>query len=364
MDILTYEMDSKQCEGWWGDFVWYDEPPPRTHRVATLRGLTDRLGWEIFTLTPLDQPWLFDEIWENSNPDIETFLMDIRHNLMRQNPKTGKYVGISEKAIERFESVLTDEEKQVRRHGRFTHLAGRIFKGWDRKVHLFNRRDMWTVEGTGSKIDGEPPAHWPRMMLIDPHDRKPDCVIWVTKDPDYGTKYIYRELMNKNSDATFKTTCRDIRDKEVDGRDTVMYRIMDPNFGPKRQGNSGMDVRKTFEAESQNIGYPMRFTFGDDHKELGRKAVNELFWYDKEMPISIINQPGLLIADDCVNCIYQIEHYVWDEYKLGAMEKDVKEKPKDLNTDFPDLLHYMALYNWRDNPAEVSPGCGNAYGGN
>jgi len=62
-DIVTYEQKSEVCEGWSGDFAWYDEPPPRSHRIATVRGLTDRFGFEIFTLTPLKEAYLFDEIY-------------------------------------------------------------------------------------------------------------------------------------------------------------------------------------------------------------------------------------------------------------------------------------------------------------
>jgi hypothetical protein len=62
-DIITYEQSQDVAEGWSGDFAWYDEPPPRGHRIATARGLMDFDGWEIFTLTPLKEAWLFDEIF-------------------------------------------------------------------------------------------------------------------------------------------------------------------------------------------------------------------------------------------------------------------------------------------------------------
>lgn len=358
-DILSYEQDSKVCEGWNGDFVWYDEPPPRSHRVATLRGLTDRLGWEIFTLTPLDQPWLYDEIWDKNNPNIETFLMDIRHNIHRMNPLSGRYIGLTPEAIERFEDSLTDEEKQVRRHGKFTHLAGRIWKVWERKIHTFNRKTLWDPKTNGKVlVAGEPPRDWQRVFLIDPHDRKPCAGLWVAKDPMYGTLYVWREMWQA---GTFEDSVAFIRDKEMEARDKIDYRIMDPNFGPKRQGNTGKDVRTTFEEAGRALNYPIRFIYGDDHKALGRKMVEKLLFWDKDQPMSIINRPGLFVADDCVNAIYMIEHYIWDDYKNANMDKDVKEEPKDLNTDFPDLLHYLALFTWRDKPAELSRGWGNAY---
>ncbi len=66
LDIVTYEQDSAVCEGCTNDFAHYDEPPPITHRVATARGLMARNGWEIFTLTPLREAWIFDKIFQQS----------------------------------------------------------------------------------------------------------------------------------------------------------------------------------------------------------------------------------------------------------------------------------------------------------
>ena len=66
-DIVTYEQDIGVCEGWAGDFLWYDEPPPQGHRIASARGLIDRNGWEIFTLTPLREAWIYDQLYMRSN---------------------------------------------------------------------------------------------------------------------------------------------------------------------------------------------------------------------------------------------------------------------------------------------------------
>lgn len=71
-DVVTYEQDSRVCEGYTGKFVWYDEPPPHQHRIAAARGLMVYSGWEIFTLTPLREPWLYDELFANKNSTVVT----------------------------------------------------------------------------------------------------------------------------------------------------------------------------------------------------------------------------------------------------------------------------------------------------
>jgi len=64
-----------------------------------------------------------------------------------------------------------------------------------------------------------------------------------------------------------------------------------------------------------------------------------------------------------VQTIYQVEHYIWDDFKHSS-DRDPKEKPKDINTHFPDLFHYMALDNWQGAKAEIIEGPGSFYGVN
>ena len=73
-----------------------------------------------------------------------------------------------------------------------------------------------------------------------------------------------------------------------------------------------------------------------------------------------MNHPRIRIAKDMKECIYQIEHYVWDDFK-GGVEQDPKEKPKNLNTHFPDLFHYFALSNFGWTRPKMSQGTGNFY---
>lgn len=352
-DIMTYEMDPSQCESWHGHWIHWDEPPPRAHRIASARGLTDYMGWEWFTFTPLSEPWIFDEIWMNE--EVFCVTCDIRHNLRRHNPLSNLMIGITAQSIEEFEKKLTPEEVEARSHGKFMYLAGRIWKKWNRAVHTYDR-SMWKQGEKGVEIDGQPPKRWPRIMLIDPHDRKKAAILWVAKEPEYGLLYAYREGW---VDGIFKEVVKFIRDAELENRDKIQLRLMDPNFGPKKQGNTGRTVAQDFEYEADKAHYPMKFMFGNDNKAKGRKAVAELMYYDEKENVSIVNRPNLYVAKDMHECIYQVEHYIWDEYKHG--ERDPKEKPKDKSTDFPDLLHYLALFDWGAINAEVVYGPGSMY---
>jgi len=156
-DILTHEQSTEQFEGWRGHVAWFDEPPPRDKYVATLRGLVDYSGRHWLTLTPLTQPWIYDEVYTNPDPQTFCVTIDIRENTY-----------LSESAIKEFENSLTHEEKEARLHGKFMHLSGLIYKEFTTETHVI-----------------EPPVikpHWSRYMAIDPHERTPTAVLWVAVD--------------------------------------------------------------------------------------------------------------------------------------------------------------------------------------
>jgi phage terminase large subunit-like protein len=355
-DVMSYEQEVDLAEGWSGDWALFDEPPPREMYIATARGLVDTDGLTLFTLTPLKEPWLFDEIYNSKNQDVFSVLCDLRHNLERYNPLSYQMIGLKEAAIRKFEMKLTEEERETRLHGKFRYLAGRIWKEWDRDIHTFDRR-KWVKGKENVIVDGEPPHHWPRCLIVDPHDRNPHALLWVAID-ETEEAWAYREAYL--AEHTIEAVVEHIKRVELFNRERVALRILDPNFGPKKYANSGNTVRDEFEMAGKKLNYPVRFTFGDDHKEVARKAVAELLKFDAKKPLSLLNHPRLHVANDLKECIYQVEHYIWDEFKLS--DKDPKEKPKDINTHFPDLLQYFSLSKFRWTKPKMHEGAGSFYG--
>jgi len=359
-DIMTYEQDPFSAEGWDGDWLWFDEPPPRAMYIAAARGLVDNEGLCWFSLTPLKEPWLFDEIYCSKNPNVFSVICDMRHNLARVNPLSGEMIGLSEPAIQKYEMKLTEEERETRTHGKFRFLAGRIWKEWDREVHTFDRNKEWPLDRKkGVIVAGEPPIHWPRALFLDPHDRMPHALLWVACD-DAGDYVAYREAWLE--DALLEDIVKHIKDKEVSVKERVLMRVLDPNFGPRIYGNSKLTVRDELEKAGREQQYPVRFTYGNDNKDVGRKEFASLLRYDRSKPIGFLNHPRFRVANDLRNFIYQIEHYIWDDYKsTSANTRDPKERPKDINTHFPDLCHYLALSKFERYKPALIEGRGNFY---
>lgn len=357
-DIMTYESDPFLAEGWDGDWVWFDEPPPRSMYIAATRGLIDSEGLCWFSLTPLKEPWLFDEIYNSRNKNVFSVVCDMRHNLERVNPLSGFKIGLTERAIRKFEMKLTEEERETRAHGKFRYLAGRVWKSWDRATHTFNRFKEWPLDRKrGIIVDGEPPVHWPRAMLLDPHDRKPQALLWVACD-EAGDYWAYRE--GWLSEALPADVANYIKESETFTKERVLVRIIDPNFGPKKYGNTGLTCREEFEKAGADVFHPIRFVYGDDNVPLGHKKFGALLRFDTTRPISFANHPKFRAADDLKEFIYQIEHYVWDDYK-SVDARDPKEKVKDINTDFPSLCRYLSLSNFEQYKPEIYEGQGNFY---
>lgn len=355
-DCMTYEQSTDSAEGASQDWIWFDEPPPRAMYIAATRGLIDNDGICLFSLTPLKEPWLFDEIYNSKNDSVFSVLCDVRHNLQRYNPLSKKMIGVKEEAIFKYEMKLTEEERESRMHGKFRYLAGRIWKEWDREVHTFDR-SKWIQGKEGVIVDGQPPVHWPRMQLIDPHDRNPHALLWIALD-DVGDYWAYREAWLKG--YLIEDVVAHIKKVELGARERIQQRIIDPNFGPKIYANKGLTVRDEFEQAGRQQQYNIRFTFGDDHQELGRKAFANLLRYDSSKPLSLLNHPKFHVSNDMKECIYQIEHYIWDEYRSG-IDRDPKEKPKDINTHFPALCIYFSNSNFSFKKPQVIEGRGNFY---
>ena len=356
MELMSYEQDADDAEGWAGDGVLFDEPPPRPIYIATSRGLIDSGGLTLFTLTPLKEPWLFDEIYNSKSKNVFTVLCDIRHNLIRKNPLTNQWVGLLEENIRAFEEQLTEEEREARLHGKFRYLCGRIWKEWDRDIHTFDR-NIWIKGKDNVIVSGQPPIHWPRCMIIDPHDRNPMTLLWVALD-ETNQSWFYREAWLP--EHTIRDVVEHVKKVELECREKIQLRLMDPNFGPKKYANTGISVREEFEKAARDVNFPMRFTLANDNKEVARKTVSDMLKFDSSKTISFSNHPMWQFANDLKECVYQIEHYLWDEYKSG-MVKDPKEKPIDKNTHFPDTMQYYANSHFRWTIPEIHEGVGNFY---
>ena len=313
-DILTHEQNTEQFEGWKGHIAWFDEPPPRDKYIATLRGLVDYQGRHWLTLTPLTQPWIYDDIYVKAdNKRIFCIITDIR-----DNPH------LAPEAIIEFEKALTEEEKEARIHGKFLHLTGLVYKEFNADIHIC------------------PPVfvkkHWTRYFAIDPHERTPTACLWFAVD-DQDNHWVYDELWLP--DMSIEQISHAIHAQEGDLKPHV--RLIDPHMDKENELAGKFNIRK--ELMKHGI-YCQR---GSSDPYLGKQRIKHALkpFYSHLKGTEIAQ---LHISSDCRNVINEFQHYIWDNYKRSD-EYNLKERAKKKDDHFMDCLRY--IYNYQ--PRYVVP---------
>jgi len=310
-DILTHEQSTEQFEGWRGHVAWFDEPPPRDKYVATLRGLVDYSGRHWLTLTPLTQPWIYDEIYTATDKNY-TFVVtiDITENTY-----------LTKEAIADFERSLTHEEKEARLHGKFMHLSGLIYKEFLAETHVVEPMEIQ--------------PHWTRYMAIDPHERTPTAVLWLAVD-EKDNHYLYDELWLRDMDI--KQISQAILSQE--GILPADVRLIDPHADKDNVVAGGFNVRKEL------MKYGVFTQRANSDPMLGKARIRKALTprYSAILKRSI---PQLYVSSYCSQTVYEFQHYIWDEYRRNKEEYDKKEVAKKKNDHFMDCLRYIYNYDPR-----------------
>lgn len=180
-NILSGQQDKLVFEGWVGNWSWIDEPCSQDIYNATRRGLLKNEGDLWFTLTPLTEPWLFNDLYQpwvaGERDDMAFFRIDIWDNAV----SNGGY--IPDAAIKDFIKDLPEDEREARIHGNFRFLSGRIYPQYDPNIHVVKEFPI--------------PKDWPVWEGIDPHLQKEHAYCqWAISPNDeiYVCKEIYEKV--------------------------------------------------------------------------------------------------------------------------------------------------------------------------
>jgi hypothetical protein len=312
IDLVTHDMDTQSLEGWQGHWIWCDEPPPRDKWVASMRGLIRLAGRVWLTCTPLEEPWMYDELYINTN--YFSINIDIADNTY-----------LSKDEVQKFSDMLNEDEKEARLHGRFMHLSGLTFKEFDVKTHI---KDSLPEDA----------KTWPRWQIVDPHTRKPFAIIYGAVDP-IGRKWIYDEWPKekfhtmRNSQYTptdYKHLFSDIE------KDVVIYRrIMDGRFCKQPMGAGGDSLLEIFD----DLG--VHFEPSYITTTLGTTDPGYLKLKDALRVSMVTSEPDLFVTKNCHNVIYSFQHNTWQNFRDDSM--GIKEKPSEFAKDFLDVIRYWFM---------------------
>ena len=296
IDLMSYDQEVTKFESFDADLAWFDEPPPYEVYEAVRRGLIDRQGSMLFTMTPLREPWIYNTFYV---PYMEGALKDTAIFELRSdcNPY------ISEEEIEDLKKEWDEETIKTRIEGKFRHLSGLIYT-FDRTVHLIPYFD-W-------------PKEWPVWMCIDPHPKKPHAITWLGVTPR-DQLVVIDEL---KAACTIAELAVKIREKETKNR----YRIVDRLCDTSIKALDRMDQWKLLA----DARITCRFPHKHDRVMPGIEKVQGLLRTrtDHEgLPYS-----DLVFRDNCRGHIKEIMSYVWHESG---------EKPQKTDDDYMDNVRYI-----------------------
>jgi len=355
--LRSYDQDADTFEGI--DYHWlhWDEPPKVQIYRATERGkiVTNAPSW--FTMTPLKEPYIYDElslkapfddeidvirgeIWDNCMDWCYKCDLDIPENkegerIVKRCPACKRIMGFILKAgIDEYLKTLDPEEREAREKGIWRHLSGLVYKTFD--------RDNTTYE------DFQVPRNWMKIEGMDPHDAAPTCYLFGAVSPEeievQGRRrhriYFFNHLQLKGD---LDGIVRQIKvTREQHGYQYPAVIKLDEKYGERTQLEGRCWER---ELRDRGLGNITLSQSKPGDVELGHKIVRE-YLKPHYSTLTGQNKPGILFAKNgCGGQGGPIHHMTNYQYKPGA------DKPQNEYKDFPDIVRYICM----DEPVYKSP---------
>lgn len=226
--FFTYTQDRDVLGGQDLDYAAMDEHGPYTHFLELMARLSDRNGMMILTYTPEEgMTWEREEIIEASeiNPDRVKYWMFSIYG----NPHLDK------KGVEEFAATIKDPNmRRAKLYGEHVLLTGAVIPGFNEQRSIVP--------------DFEIPAHWPRSLILDPHDRTPHAVLWMAWD-EKDNCYVYRTMKRR---ATMPELVEAIRVASAGER--IDCRICDEaNDGDEKDNRGNKSIMEELRDEGMSF---------------------------------------------------------------------------------------------------------------
>lgn len=335
IDLFSYEQDAGEMAGPTLGLLGFNEPPPEDlwrEGMARMR----KGGIVPVCMTSLaTNPWVVDSILGKANgKDIRVLYSGVEENC-KQHGINGH---LEHDQIEKILAQYDPDEREARSSGKPLSMSGRIFKGFDRSVHV-------------AKDEFEPPSEGVSIgMACDPAIAKPLAMLWRYVDAA-GVLHYYDEYPEtafegaKDSNLTVTDYAAIIKAKEA-GR-TISNRILDRHFGTARRSLGSATLKEEFS--NAGIDFDDSYSMGEEI-ETGILRIKELLRWDTSKPQDALNRPRIRISPKCRNLISALERWGRDP-KTG--------KPLEAYKDFIDVLRYDVMSNpavevqrdWSGSPA-------------
>ena len=292
---MSAEQENIVFEGMKLDHSWLDEPSRRDIFIALLRGLMMSGGHIWYSCTPLEEPWMYEELYlpgmSGKDSDIEIF-----------EGSTDENTHFPDSEKEKFYKRLTEDEIETRRYGKFKHLTGRVFKEYRPDIHKIEPFDV--------------PSHWPVWVSIDPHRNKPHAVLYLAVSPQ-NHKYVVNEIFVK---CTIKELGEQIL--ELNQQYTIVNILGDTSL--QEDGWGRVSARELLE----EVGVRVKLAQKKNLRASGIMLMNQTF-KDNE----------LFIFNTCVRTHKELTLNIYKRNKRD--EQNVMEEPEKKYDEMIDNIRYI-----------------------
>ena len=163
------------------DFVWFDEEPDKDVYEECVMRVLDRCGDVWCTMTPLKGlTWVYEDIYMSDDPDVWYTTMDWSDNPYLDTAETS-----------RLERLMSKEELETRKSGKFKASSGLVYPDFDEEVHVIEPFEV--------------PSEWYDTVSIDPGLHNPLSAHFYCTDYD-GNIYVIAEHYEAEQDIDYHAT--------------------------------------------------------------------------------------------------------------------------------------------------------------
>lgn len=299
-----------------------NEPPPEDIFNESLARL--RMGGLVIgAMTSLDdEPWVVDGILEkHDGKDYRIVYGNVEENCKDHTPGGT----LSHDQIEKILSKFPADEQEARRTGKPLSLSGRIFKSFDRSIHVL-------------KDEVRPRGDVSIVQVIDPAGGKPFAIQWAYADAG-GNVTIFDEWPNtpffgaKDPGLSISDYVDVFKVKEANL--LISRRIMDRRYGNTSHKPGALTIREEFA--QHGLDFENSYQVGEDLPEVQTGILNvyDYLKFDKSKPMDSVNKPMLFISPNCRNTIESLAKWTRDPKTM---------KPRDNHyKDFCDCTRYLVM---------------------
>lgn len=315
--VFTHQQDFSKLEGTSFYWLWANEPPPQSHVNASMRGLVDQNGQAWFTLTPLSEPYLYNDYALPAKTGEKTNI-GLHECSIWENP------WLDPEAISQFLESLDPEERIARESGEFKFLTGRVYKTFDPMKHVIP--------------NGNWPSTWPISIGIDPHLRKNHVAMFL----GHSRKGWYVAVDELASAGDLEEFGDAIVKRVVDSGYYVQSICADSFLSQPDMLRRDIEPRIVLDRIFEEAGLPM-ITIAK--KKNTRDAfISEMkrLLADQNWPQYNQKGPGFYVMARCQNLVKEFLNYVYKESRRPEIQ-GVSEEPAKVWDDFLDALKYAFI---------------------